>query len=163
MGLADMGYRTESTTGMLYLEKGINNLTIRAMDVGLQIDTLVLTPVAWTDRVLSPKDGAIYEGEVADANLAKSVKANTQYTAVADIGGAYVNNGVALIVAVYEGGVMKAAYAAEGTAQIGSTITKTFTTPEAAGDYSVKVFVMDSMGSFKAYTEATEILPAVAE
>lgn len=163
LGLADMGFRTESTTGMIYLEKGVNNLTVRAMDVGLQIDTLVLTSVDWAVRMLSPKDGELYEGEVADANLAKNVKANTEYTAVADIGGAYVNKSVALIVAVYEGGTLKAAYAAEGTAQIGSTIEKTFTTPEAAGNYSVKVFVMDSLGSFKAYTEATEILPAVAE
>lgn len=163
VGDGSANYRTENMNGMLYLEKGKNEILVRLDGIKTVIDSFTLTPASWATRMLSPKDGELYEGEVADANLAKNVKANTEYTAVADIGGAYVNKSVALIVAVYEGGTLKAAYAAEGTAQIGSTIEKTFTTPEAAGNYSVKVFVMDSLGSFKAYTEATEILPAVAE
>ncbi len=163
VGVEGSSYRTVPIDGMLYLNKGINDLTVRVDGMALVTDAIVLTPANWADRVISPKEGELYEGEVTDANLAKSVKANTEYTAVADIGGAYVNKGVALIVAVYEGGILKAAYAENGTAQIGSTIKKTFTTPEAEGNYTVKVFVMDSLSSFKPYTEQTEIAPAVAE
>ncbi len=154
-------YAPATASGDIYLNKGANDVIVRGTGVnGCRADYFTFTPVAWANRTPGVKAAALYAGE----NVATAIAANTSYTAVADIAGAYIGKPVTLMVGVYAGGKLVAVHKATGKTALGRTIEKTFTTPEAAGEYTVKVFMFDGLSTLKPYTtDATVVNPAVAE
>ncbi len=159
-GVAGAAFQTGALTGSVYLSAGINDVLVSSTGASAQTFKFIFTPVAWADRVVNVKAAALYD---ADGNAATAIEANTSYTAVADIAGAYIGKPVTLMVGVYAGGKLVAAHKAEGKTVLGQTIEKTFTTPADAGDYTVKVFMFDGLSTLKPYTaDVTVVNPAVA-
>jgi len=155
--------RTEQMDGMLYLKKGQNDVTLRVDNVSLILDSLTFTPVAWADRILTPIPVELYKGEVADANLTKTVAVNTNYTAVADFGGAMAGEGVSVVIALYNGNQLVNAKVIGGVCKVGTAFTHNFTTPEEAGSYHVKAFTLGALSDLKPILSVSEFAAEVVE
>jgi len=160
VGNAETPNREETLEGMVYLNKGKNDLTVRVSDGSLPVDYFKLTPVAWENRKLTPIPVELYHNTVADANFVTTVAQGETYTAVADFGGALFGKGATVVVAVYNGNTLVSAKSFGGTCKMGETFTYEFTVPTGEGTYTVKAFALDSFASLRPYTASSNFAAA---